>query len=670
MSSQTESKSNVGKVVAGVAAAALVGGAVWWYLKGRNGSSEDADAQISVKKASGTTSSSSSSSSGATAAKATFASARGKEAADAPDMGVSAATTSMFDAEDRANGMFATGPSSGSGLGGNELRRENSDAIVMPGQADAKGRVNFPALRVWLQLAPGWSVSEEPQLPTPTAAMVQMQHKRFEHVDIHEVPPGEVPIVVLMVEDLGSEGVDATTFATKGKQMLEQQLRMMCQGMLQPRCLKDASASVGPFTHVLEYELRSGFMGVHAICYSTVQNGMGYQFQIFLKPELMAEFRPDFFSMASNFQITPEPASDNFDRESFLWMPLRSKQNDNVSGVFSMDGDDPRDAVDGSFKMPPGWLIAKEQCRIPNAIIKKETILCAIQTPSVSKPEVCVITNVKPRTDADGIDVIKADADYDGVTMTEVRVGAAGKHIKIFESPCGQFWLATGPTAKHNQVIHNELFANIAASVQLGSKPPTKTGVRYMSYKYGVAFDVRPGGKILETRLEKQVIMYAPLGQHEINPMEPPSMEVMQKIRESPTVQIRVGDPASDEDCQKDLAEWKKSVEKQAKQTHLKNIRIESRNGREFLMFESAEMVEVGMGRSEERTARMFVTMNGIRSCLVRWEAPSEIVLKHTNLINAMVDSIDVFEPTVAEPEGASAEEEMAAALDRFKSSN
>jgi hypothetical protein len=268
-----------------------------------------------------------------------------------------------------------------------------------------------------------------------------------------------------------------------------------------------------------------------------------------------------------------------------------------------------------------------------------------------------LICNKKPRLNIDGVETVRNNelvSEESGVTVTEIKVGIHTKHIKIYEGPVApgggdkRYWLVTGPTSKHNMVATDGLFANVVTSIS-DAPCPSATGVRYQSPNYGIAFDARPGSKIMETRLEKSVVLYAPLGQHEINPNEMPTPEVIAKIREAPTVQIRVGNPSNDEDCRESLDEWEKQVKGQRAQANLKNIRRfkinEGAEGeREFLAFDSQEMIEVGMGQREERMAKMYVTMQDGQSALIRWEAPTGMMLKYEHtLVTPMLNSFAMF---------------------------
>jgi hypothetical protein len=609
--SNNNSSSNTGKIIAAAAASIVAAGAVWYFLIRKKNHAETLDEEDNfiakpTKQQTGTSPSSPAAKSGNEGMKEV-----GKSGASSTD---DLALQHSF--------------------GGDMLYKEATSGFQMPGEPDAEGNVSFPHLHFAFKLEPKWIIAEEVS-PVPSVATIQLQHESTIGKDIHQAMPGDFPTCVIAVEDVSSEGATVEDVKNRSIQMITMQFHMMTQGQARPQMDKDIATNVGPFKHYTEFTIHTPFFNLTMIYYLAISQHRVYNLQFMAKPELVGKYRTEIANMARSVVLLSDPAAEDFTQTGYLIVPIYNG--------------------DGQVKVPPSWKLSDVESKLPVSIVPPETIIGKMKTSSSLRPETVLVLNKAPNVEGlekTRTEMVCSDA---SVEFSEYKLqGPAGhtaQHLKVCHFPSNKnVWVVSGPTRISDQVMLDNTLGQVCKSVSTTEPAPNKDGgYTFVSTRFGFSFKAKKGGKIMESSIGEKVIMYGPLGGMDpsvmMNQQSPPTEEQMRAAQEQPIVTIRCGDPETDPDCKETLAEWKRNVEQQAKSgdAPLENIRLGKIGGRDFLLFDSKDMVEVGEGAKEERMAKMFVCIHERKSTMVRWEAPTGVFRKYEHMMNEMLESLEVF---------------------------
>jgi hypothetical protein len=134
-------------------------------------------------------------------------------------------------------------------------------------------------------------------------------------------------------------------------------------------------------------------------------------------------------------------------------------------------------------------------------------------------------------------------------------------------------------------------------------------------------------GVILETRVGDGALVYAPDGMDQ-NSEEPPV-----------TMTIRVEDPSTDPDCMGSLDEWYARIKAESQGGDLHDLKRETIGEHSAVTFVAKEMVEVGPGMKEERSAKVIIFVHQGRTHMLRWEATSAGLRRSERQLNSLLSS-------------------------------
>jgi hypothetical protein len=250
MSDNTSSKTK--KVVLIAGGALVIAGAAWYFMRPKK---EEEQVVFSTKpKPAATTTAAT----GATTTTTTTAS-RGWEAAAPRSETPGSAPTSEGNLMRTETTMmvneYSFDPS-------NVTQPHDKPKVYVPPVADANGTIYFETIGVKIQQTRGWTIAEETS-PMPNVAMLSFSKAEYAERGGSGMP-GEVPVVLLSIEDISNESISVDEFRAKSKHMAITQMQMMTNGMFEPNVTEDSklSAPIGPFTHILMYELRTPYFSM------------------------------------------------------------------------------------------------------------------------------------------------------------------------------------------------------------------------------------------------------------------------------------------------------------------------------------------------------------------------------------------------------------------------
>jgi hypothetical protein len=461
-----------------------------------------------------------------------------------------------------------------------------------PPVADANGVIFFDSVGVRLQLTKGWSASEE-TTPMPNVAMLSFSKAEYAQRQQTGMP-GEVPVVLMSIEDISNEGIPIDEFREKSKMMALTQMQMMTNGMFQPNVLEDTKLAepIGPFTHSLMYELKTPYFGMQVMNLTAVIEGLAYILQVMCNAQEFTAVRKEAVNMAKTAAIARRAAPADFRT---------------VSAVTAT-------SQGGSVAMPPSWTLEKATASNP---------IFVLTTASQSRAESVEVH----KADASGaVDLSKAQAksskDIRGVTVTDY-----GTTMRVATS--GNVVVVCNPKHSGSVVTTAETLASICESVNF-SATADDDKLTYHSEALKLGFNLHPKGKIIESRVSERILVYAPLGL----PKEPSD--------EMPMLTVRVGDPSNDPDCRTSYDEWLSRIQEETDGESTTDLKKDTVNGMECVTFVSKEMQEVGPGQKEERTAKVIILLSGIRTTMLRWETPSGAWRKFEGKLKSVLNSLRI----------------------------
>jgi len=435
---------------------------------------------------------------------------------------------------------------------------------------------------VVIPVADGWSADEDVS-PMPTVAMVSL--KKAEYAGANQQMPGDVPVVLLSVEDIANEGLSGDEFREKSKKMALTQMLMMTNGMFAPEVKVDGELKVGPFSHCLEYEQNTPYFQMRVLNLVCLRAGFAYIFQLMGNPKVFGKVKNEVMAMARKMVIAPNESKEPFTKSSYVAA---------------------RTASGAEVKFPPAWEVPKDKSA-------HDTVVLRARTPSTVKAEEVKVHNAEALAVTKGWTKVSEDAATGVATYSH-----GGSKKKVLSA--GGVTLTCEPLQKEECVTADAVLQQILASAQgaAGAKANESATLTYVSHPLGLKFDVNAGSKVMESRFGERTVVYACHG-------VPKTPEEAQSMEESPILTIRVGDPSNDPDCRKTLKEWYQRIkEESAGEGNISELKMEKVHGRDAVTFISKDMQEVGPGRAEERTAKVIVFLKGETTSMLRWETPTE----------------------------------------------
>jgi hypothetical protein len=472
---------------------------------------------------------------------------------------------------------------------------ETKPKAFQPPVPDAQGFIYFESVGVRIQAARGWTIAEETS-PMPNVAMLSFSKQEFNDRNATGMP-GEVPVVLLSIEDISNECISVDEFREKSKMMAMAQMQMMTNGLFQPNVTEDSKLSTpaGAFTHILLYDLRTPYFALQVMNLTAVIDGLAYILQVMCNGNEFASVRREVMEMAKTADIDRRPAPKDF----------RSVSNVSVTGA------------GGRAAIPAAWSVEKKSAT--NPIFK-------FQTASTSRAETIEVYNAGSEN---AIDLTKPNA-TNKRTVRAIEVTDFGNSLRVAQK--GDVIVACKPKHSGAVVTTDDVLAAIADSVSFVDGG--KESQRYVSKALKLAFDVEGKGRLIESRVSERILVYAPLGL----PTDP------SQAQESPMLTVRVGDPSNDPDCRTSYDEWLRRIKEETDGDSVSDLKKDTINGRECVTFINKEMTETGPTTKEERTAKVIIFLTGVRTTMLRWEAPSGAWRKFENRLNGVLSSLTLDE--------------------------
>ena len=488
---------------------------------------------------------------------------------------------------------FSAGDGSAGDAGGQES--VNAQGMTVP---DAHGVVHFPQLGLHWKLASGW-IAHEDAAPVPNVAMVQLAKMEYiERIQQQGMQAQMMaPVVLIGVEDLSNEGLDMDEFRQRTEQVTKQQLLMMTGGHFQPTVVFDGPLSIGPFTHSMEFQLKTPFAEMRMLNAMTLVNGIAYCMRVMAADADFRAVKHDATTMMRDARIEPLPVKEPFTRWSYLDLTTTRAR----------------------VHIPTNW------CEAGTATVNASTLF-ALKTTSSTRPEDFIIyetealervadvatwrPNGEPTT-ADGVTVTK----YKDRSNIDRRVAKAGTTVLVAASPAGI-------------VTSDDVLRAVVRSVRVVAADGLR--VRFTCERMGCAFDMEASGRILESRIAERTATYIPSGA-----MSPDGSQ------DGPMLTLRVGDPSNDTDCRATLDEWMARIESESEGADgsIQDLKREKVNGRDCVTFVNKDMVEVGPSQREERYAKVIIFLVGIKTIMLRWEAASGVFQRSQRRLKSLLDS-------------------------------
>ena len=460
--------------------------------------------------------------------------------------------------------------------------------------ASADGRRDFKGLMCSVIPADKWSCASHP-MPMPNIGMVEFSHPDF--AEMRESGMNSAaPTILLSVEDVSTENVDAPEMMERSKMMATQQLAMLTNGMLRPNMLFEGKKSVGVFTHCLEYSQTLPpvlDMRVHILL--VVKDGLAYSFQLIATPEHFAKYFPIYNTMAESV-LFHEDTSVSKNDYTKAWCVENKLSN----GLF--------------VKTHPSWTV----------VGGANTTTLTITTGSQTKPESMAVYKEAEVPALTGYSVASTKV-VDGVTIELHKNGK--KECKVLKAANG-FVMVAAPSKGDIVLLDENMMAvtlnsvsEIAKSSEASSSTTTATRT-FINQTDGYTMPISKEGSVIVSKISEGSTIYSPVG-----------MEVLQAGGDAPTVTIRVGDPKNDESCAEDLASWRAKLRSES-DSQIKEINDTTLGGLPAITFSTQEMAEVGPGQQSEVKSTIVIAVKDGLSTLIRWEAPTGAYRKFERQMN------------------------------------
>lgn len=499
------------------------------------------------------------------------------------------ATTMMANEYDFADASAATE--------GSKPKEAPHPAAAHAAVRDEEGVTRFD-VGVSIKLSDGWKASEEPS-PMPNVAMITFNRDEYASRNVQGMP-GEVPVVLMSIEDISNEGITIDEFREKSKMMALQQMAAMTQGTAMPSVSTDEKLSTpaGPFTHALIYEQRTPYFVIQVLNLTCVQGNLAYIFQVMAAPQEFQSVKKAVMDMARTAKITLRDVPEDFRELSCTDVACKW----------------------GSVSMPAAWTVETSSA---NPVFK-------LRSASHANPE---IVQVFDNTAAGAFD----DAKWKKYAEPKTINGATVAFLSDGSNKCivattGSATAVCKPVSGSSCVSTPNLIAYIAVSADFAKKADATT-LKYVNRAMKFGFVAREGSRIIESRLSDKTMVYAPAGLPK-DPMQPD---------ENPMMTVRVGDPSNDPDCRATLDEWLNRIREETDSESISELKKTTLCDRECVTFTNKEMQEVGPGQAEERTAKVVIFLKGTRTTMIRWEAPTGAFRKHEGKLNALLQSLELY---------------------------
>lgn len=473
--------------------------------------------------------------------------------------------------------------------------KEGSGAVGKSAvRVTADGRTVLPHLGLSIKGPSGWEIREELS-PVPNVAIVAVWNPAFAEIPNADAP-GNVPVIILSVEDIRGENLNLTEFKDRSKELSMQQMLMMTGGAIQPVVRKDTSLNVGPFRHVLEYaQSLPPLLDLLVVNLLEVRNGIAYVFQIMCSPKVMNEYRSVFMQLARDTVLT-------------------SLESSSLGYVKVCTGE-------VSVNIDTAW-----NWRYP-ATPSADGALATFELFSTVKKEEITLyrTEDVPQT----AHKVRDTKTVDGVEITSAFDGA----LELKTASYNGYSLVVRPLQKVISYLPESYLVSAIKSVQPSSEPPKpKGGATFVTPEYGYCFDIIGGSRVVSTKLGNGTVVYAPLGvpqdiTKELSPEE-----------QGVTVTVRIGSPEDDPDCMATMEEWRARLQGEANVSNIQTVKMK---GTDCLTFVSKEMQEVGQGQRVEVRGNVYIFVRDGVTTLLRWEAATGLFRKYERDMNAFLESFE-----------------------------
>lgn len=578
-------------IVIGGIAAGLVAGGVWLLLR-KNTEEADADAF---------TQSSAPARAPATSEVVREAAAGPAPVGERPRAAPVAAEEGMGEAQESTLGdldrdasrySFVALPEEESAKAGSGNRQIVRDGVAL-----------FPRLGVALPLPTGW-IAHEDMAPVPNVSVIAITKPEFQHAQ-QSGPAGfgTTPAVLLSVEDVSAEGVNAAEYKEKSKNLAYTQMMMMTRGMFQPQIIFDGELTVGRFSLSLEYIQRTPDFQMQVMNLIHVESGLAYVLQIMANPQVFEQYKSSIMSIARGIELSPPQEPKTLAEQAYL--SVTSKGH--------------------TISVPASWKI--QSVSGSNA---SEAIF-QFSTGSASKTESINIY----KNDSDAVVSVLASGTVQdektlqqGVTRTTIVDHSSRREKLLFTN--GSFAALVQPLKTKTCVVRDGICGEMLASIAVAAASSTagSSGVvqQYVSTKKKIRFTALPGSTILESRVGDGSILYAPDG--------------INQEQDSATMTIRVEDPTTDPDCMGSLDEWFARIKSESSDGTISDIRRETVSRLPAVTFTTKEMAEVGPGMRDERTAKVVIFVTDGRTTMLRWESSTGDFRKHERKLTQVLESL------------------------------
>eukprot|EP01012_Entosiphon_sulcatum_P061076 TRINITY_DN863_c0_g1_i1.p1 TRINITY_DN863_c0_g1~~TRINITY_DN863_c0_g1_i1.p1 ORF type:complete len:588 (-),score=120.52 TRINITY_DN863_c0_g1_i1:1585-3327(-) len=488
-------------------------------------------------------------------------------------------------------------------------------AVPPPAQEPATTAITDPnvkryeEMKVQFRLPRGWKATQDVNMMLGVA-MVSLEHEDFPNPGPEEMGmPGEVPVLVLTVEDISMEALTIDEFKEKSKMVALQQLMMLTRGMVMPNVNYDGPKKVGPFQLALEYSTElPPIFSIKVMNLIAERDGFAYVLQLMANGQNFDRFKKDALALAESLQI---------DKITSVSSKTR---------VLLKDGH--------QFDIPAAWAPGKES-EAPAKLKAPAKQLLHLHSPSPTKTESIVLFAVPEK---------QGDALANEIHTAAAQAGLSPKGVETFTHDQKTIWRFA--TANHGEVL---VWSDVAwfilpkhgGSTRIKradlleavlsvahSEPKTEEHFVYTNQKYSYQFEVVRGSKLVEPRFGDISVNYAPEGVN-LDASEPD---------ETPLFSVRAGELEAEDP--KTLEEWKAKLAEDAGGSMLEQ-EITTIAGRQCFTFAVKEMQEtMEPGVREEKMARVYIFLHGEVTVMFRWECPTGSWPRYLPKLNKLLQTV------------------------------
>eukprot|EP00759_Apiculatamorpha_spiralis_P050006 PhF_6_TR4469/c0_g1_i1/m.6112 len=457
------------------------------------------------------------------------------------------------------------------------------------------GSVVFPEIGVKIMLG-DWTFGVQDS-SIPTLFMVTLHHRDFpQEAESQQHMPGDIPALVLTVEDISTEGLDLMEFKQRSKIMAREQLAGMTNGMVLPEIKMDGEVDIGPFKACLQYEVAAPFFHMSVLNLITVQNGLAFCLQFLGNPSMFERYSASAMEIARSFKIVPVRNV----ALSYQIVQIKTRHF--------------------SVHLPSNWVV--------HSVSRDATTLVVAHTPSPTKTEIIEILHsaqgdwsvhsMEQRAKADRGTAIKI-RHKNGVIFASYK--NHGAHVVMLVAH-GQYCIKAVPLHNHVGLLIESDLVKVLESIK--STAPEYAHM-YKNVSEGFSLNMKIGSRLIEPKVSRSTIVYAPEGMSQDAP--------------TPSGVLRWTE-AVESEAESSLDHWMAKFKQQSKQNPnaVVNLKYETIKGVKMITFEQHTESPHGL----QIVVKVYFLLCGKRSYIWRWEVPQKMWKKYADNLTSMMESFRV----------------------------